>query len=109
VAQKDAVTTFDWAIGLPLIGISGQMQLHDEGQRLAIAATSGALTGGHWWFEAAPVSADATLVTGWSRFDLKNSVWLLEKLIEADAYLGHGIAGASELMLLRAVRSRAYQ
>jgi hypothetical protein len=109
ISQKDAVTTFDWAIGLPLLGVSGQMRLHDEGQRLAIQATSGALTGGRWWFEAAAVNPEATLVTGWSRFDFQNSVWLLEKLVEADAYLGHGIAGASELMLLRAVRTRAFQ
>jgi hypothetical protein len=109
VSQKDAVTTFDWAIGLPLLGVSGQMRLRDEGQRLAIQATSGALTGGRWWFEAVAVNPEATLVTGWSRFDFQNSVWLLEKLVEADAYLGHGIAGASELMLLRAVRTRAFQ
>jgi hypothetical protein len=76
---------------------------------LAIEATSGALTGGRWWFEAMPVTADATLVTGWARFDFQNSVWLLEKLVAADAYLGHGIAGASELMLLRAIRSRSYK
>ena len=109
VSKKDAVTMFDWVIGLPLLGISGQMRLQDEGQRLAIEATSGALTGGRWWFEATPITADATLVTGWARFDFQNSVWLLEKLVAADAYLGHGIAGASELMLLRAVRSRAYK
>lgn len=109
VSRQDAVTTFDWAIGLPLLGVSGQMRLLDEGPRLAIEATSGALTGGRWWFEATPVTPDATLVTGWARFDFQNSVWLLEKLVAADAYLGHGIAGASELMLLRAIRSRAYK
>jgi hypothetical protein len=109
ISRKDALTTFDWAIGLPLVGVSGQMTLLDEGQRLAIEAKQGALTGGRWWFEAAPITADASLVTGWARFDFKNSVWLLEKLVAADAYLGHGIAGASELMLLRAIRSRAYK
>ncbi|HET8940176.1 MAG TPA: SRPBCC family protein [Polyangiales bacterium] len=109
ISSKDAVTKFDWAIGLPLFGVSGQMRLLDEGQRLAIEATSGALTGGRWWFEATPLTPEATLVTGWAHFDFTNSVWLLEKLVAADAYLGHGIAGASELMLLRAIRSRAYK
>jgi hypothetical protein len=109
LSRKDAVTTFDWSIGLPLLGVSGKMRLVDEGQRLAIEATDGALTGGRWWFEATPVAPEATLVTGWSRFDFENSVWLLEKLVAADAYLGHGIAGASELMLLRAIRTRAFK
>jgi len=109
VAQKDAETTFDWAIDLPLVGVSGQMRLLDQGRQTSIEATQGALQGGRWWFEVTPVAADATLVTGWARFDLANSTWLLEKLVSADAYLGQGMIGASQLMLMRAVRSRAAQ
>jgi hypothetical protein len=107
VAQKDALTTFDWTIDLPLVGVSGQMQLLHEGKKMSIEATQGALQGGRWWFELTPVAPEATLVTGWARFDLDNTTWLLEKLVSADAYLGHGMIGASELMLMRAVRSRA--
>ena len=109
VAQNDAVTTFDWAIDLPLVGVSGQMRLFDQGRKLSIEATQGALQGGRWWFEVTPVTPDATLVTGWARFDFDNSTWLLEKLVSADAYLGQGMIGASQLMLMRAVRSRAAQ
>jgi carbon monoxide dehydrogenase subunit G len=109
VAQKDATTTFDWTIDLPLVGVSGQMQMLDQGKKLSIEATQGALQGGRWWFEVTPVTPDATLVTGWARFGFDNTTWLLEKLVSADAYLGHGMIGASELMLMRAVRSRASQ
>ena len=55
----------------------------------------------------APVAADATLVTGWARFDFSHSTWLLQKLVNADAFLGQGVVGASQVMLVRAVRSRA--
>ena len=89
------------------VGVSGQMQLLHEGKKMSIEATQGALQGGRWWFELTPVAPEATLVTGWARFDLDNTTWLLEKLVSADAYLGHGMIGASELMLMRAVRSRA--
>jgi hypothetical protein len=104
---KDGVTAFDWEIALPLVGVSGEMKMRDDGPTLTIDATKGALSGGRWLFELNAVTPEATLVTGWARFDFNHSTWLLEKLISADAYLGQGIIGASQVMLLRAIRSRA--
>lgn len=107
VSTADGVTTFDWTIALPLLGVAGQMQMVDQGSEMKIDATQGALKGGRWHFAVTPLTADATLITGWARFDFKNSNWLLEKLTTADPFLGHGIIGASELMLMRAIRARA--
>jgi phosphohistidine swiveling domain-containing protein len=104
---KDGVTAFDWEIALPLVGVSGEMKMRDDGPTLTIDATKGALSGGRWLFDLNAVTPEATLVTGWARFDFDHSTWLLEKLISADAYLGQGIIGASQVMLLRAIRSRA--
>jgi hypothetical protein len=103
----NGVTSFDWEIALPLVGVSGQMRMRDDGPVMTIDASHGALEGGRWLFELTPVAADTTLVTGWARFDFNHSTWLLEKLVSADAYLGQGIIGSSQVMLLRAVRSRA--
>jgi hypothetical protein len=107
VSQEPGATTFDWMIALPLVGVSGRMRLAEQANLLTVDATAGALQGGRWLFELTPVSAEGTLVTGWARFDFHNSTWLLEKLLSADPYLGHGITGAAEIMLMRAVRSRA--
>jgi len=107
VSQRAATTVFDWAIDLPLLGVSGQMRMLDQGSILRVDATQGALQGGQWTFEALPLAQDATLVSGWARFDLAKSTWLLEKLVKADPFLGQGMTGAAELMLLRAVRARA--
>jgi hypothetical protein len=107
VSQKAGVTTFDWNIDVPLVGVSGRMRMNDESPRVAIDAVSGALSGGRWLFELAPVGDKATLVTGWARFDFSNSTWLLEKLLASDPYFGIGMTGASEVMLVRALRSRA--
>ena len=101
------MTTLDWAINLPVVGVSGQMELVDQHPKLSVVATQGSLKGGKWLFETTPLAADATLLTGWARFDFSNSSWLIEKLIAADPLLGQGLVGASELMLLRAVRTRA--
>lgn len=107
VSHTGDVTTFDWKIDLPLLGVSGQMRMKDQGSLLTIDATDGALRGGRWQFELSPVNADATLVNGWAHFTFDESSWLLEKLTSADPYLAQGMIGASELMLLRAVRTRA--
>jgi len=108
VAQHDGITTFEWAINAPLVGVSGQMQLRDQAGEVHVHASEGALHGGQWRFALAPLrDGAATLVTGWARFDLHNSTWLLEKLVDTDTFLGDGIVGAAELMVLRAARARA--
>ena len=107
VSNVDGVITFDWTIALPLLGVSGQMKMVEQGSEMAIDATQGALKGGRWQFAVTPLNAETTLITGWARFDFKDSNWLLEKLTTADPFLGHGLIGASELMLMRAIRARS--
>jgi hypothetical protein len=107
VSEQDGVTTFDWNIDLPLVGVSGRMQMDERNPVVAIDATAGALHGGRWLFDVKPINKHVTLVTAWARFDFSDSTWLLEKLVAADPYLGHGMTAASEVMLVRALRSRA--
>jgi hypothetical protein len=107
VSQTGGITMFDWSIDLPLVGVSGQMRMQEQNKHLAIDATGGALKGGRWLFELTSLGPKVTLVTGWARFDFSNSTWLLEKILNADPYFGVGMTGASEVMLVRALRSRA--
>ncbi len=107
VSSENGVTTFDWDIDLPLVGVSGTMRLRDKNPVVAIEATDGALRGGRWHFETKPIGKRATMMSGWARFDLRKSSWLLRSLLNADPYLGHGMTAASEVMLLRALRSRS--
>ena len=107
VSQADNVTTFDWNIDLPLVGVSGRMRMLDTPPVVAIDAESGALEGGRWLFDLQSLGPKVTLVTGWARFDFSNSTWLLEKILSADRFFGVGMTGASEVMLVRALRSRA--
>jgi hypothetical protein len=107
VAREGAVTTFSWNISLPLLGVSGTMRMTDQAPLMTIDATEGAMTGGRWLFELAPVGPEVTLVTGWARFAFNDTSWLLEKLVSADPYLEQGMVAACQVMLLRAVRSRS--
>jgi len=107
VSQQPGVTLFDWTIDIPLFGVSGQMRMLDRDKQMRVDAVKGALRGGQWLFELTPVAEDATLVNGWARFDFHDTTWLLEKLVSSDVFLGEGMIGAAELMLMRAVRARA--
>lgn len=107
VAKQDGVTTFDWDIDLPLVGVSGRMRMRDTDEIVAVDAIDGALEGGRWNFETVELAPDATVIAGWASFDVRNSSWFLRALTDADPYLGHGMSAASQVMLMRAVRSRA--
>jgi hypothetical protein len=107
VSKAGGVTTFDWDIDLPLVGVSGRMRMREGDPIVAVDAVDGALRGGRWNFETLSLSEEATMISGWASFDLRNSSWFLRALTDADPYLGHGMSAASQVMLVRALRSRA--
>lgn len=109
VVSRDAQqTVFDWEIGLPLVGVSGRMRLwHGEPRAVSIMATDGALQGGQWHFRTEPRGHRRSVVLSWARFDLRRTSFWLRQLVDADPQLGHGIEAASEVMLMRALRTRS--
>jgi hypothetical protein len=100
--------TFEWGINLPLIGTSGTMDMREQGPTLAIDAVDGALKGGKWRFETPTLPGGEAVVVGYSIFDITKTTWLIEKLAGMDPYMGHGLAAASQVMMLRALRKRAH-
>lgn len=107
VSYQQGRADFDWGIDLPLVDVKGRMHLRQEGDVIAIDATSGALSGGRWRFEAIPLSKQSSIVVGWTSFGMENSTWLLEYLISVDPNLGHGLSAAADIMLMRSLRHRA--
>jgi hypothetical protein len=105
VSRSGPLTTFEWNIDLPLIGVAGRMQVRDADPLISVDAVQGALAGGRWNFETRALTKDATLLASWASFDVRNSTWLVRALADADPYLGHGIGAASEIMLERALRT----
>ena len=106
VSRQADGTEFEWGVDLPLVGVEGRMKLTNTGSVVAVDAVQGALSGGKWRFEASELAKNATLVVGWTRFDLRNSTWLLKSLVDIDPFLGHGFSAAADIMLIRALRSR---
>jgi hypothetical protein len=101
---------FTWGIDLPLIGTEGEMVLEEKpGDLVFIDATNGAMKGGKWRFATPTLPDGEVVVVGWSLFDISRAAWLIQKLAEVDPMMGHGLSAATQVMLLRALRSRAKQ
>jgi hypothetical protein len=109
VVKREAdAKTFEWGIGLPLIGTSGTMTMRDENGTLAIDAVEGAMKGGKWRFDTPALPSGEAVVVGYSQFDITKTSWLIEKITSLDPVMGHGLAAATQVMLLRALRKRAH-
>jgi hypothetical protein len=109
VKREGDEKTFEWGIGLPLIGTSGKMTMRSENGTLAIDAVDGAMKGGKWRFDTPSLPSGEAAVVGYSQFDITKSSWLIEKITSLDPVMGHGLAAATQVMLLRALRKRAHQ
>ena len=108
IKREEGMKTFQWGIGLPLIGTSGTMTMRDESGTIAIDAVDGAMKGGKWRFDIPSVPSGEAIVVGYSQFDISKASWLIEKITSLDPVMGHGLAAATQVMLLRALRKRAH-
>ncbi len=109
VRQGEEDLDFEWGVNLPLIGSSGQMRLREEGNVVSIDAIEGALEGGRWRFERMGYPSGEAVVVGWADFDPADASWLIRGMVADDPPLGHGIAGGTSIMVIRAIRSRAWR
>lgn len=101
--------TFEWGVDLPLIGTSGVMKMKGASGIVSIDSTDGALKGGRWRFRTPSLASGEGVVVGYSQFDVTNTTWLIKKIASLDPAMGHGLAAATQVMLLRALRKRVKQ
>jgi hypothetical protein len=101
--------TFDWGVDLPLIGTKGTMTLTTANEEVAIDATDGALKGGRWRFRTPTLGSGEGVVVGYAQFDVTKTGWLVQKIAGLDPAMGHGLAAATQVMMLRALRKRVHQ
>lgn len=109
VARTDAHVDFDWEIPLPLVGVSGQMRLHPSDAAIHVAGRSGALRSGHWFYDSHSYEWGDTAIVGWARFDLRQTARLVRNLVEDQPDIGHGLAMATQVMVVRSLRNRIHR
>lgn len=104
--QRADETRFEWGIDLPFVGSSGQMLLavRPDG-RVHLDGVQGALARARWRFETV-ARPYGTLVVTWGRFDPADGVWLMRVVTDADGAFRPGLASATQLMMMRGLRTR---
>lgn len=106
VKTEPGHTLFDWEIPIPLVGVSGRMEMRAQAPTVQIRAVDGALTGGQWNFDLESLAPSLTVVRNRAELDIRKTNGLIRAMIGADPHLIHGVSASSQVLLIRALRAR---
>ncbi|MGB5812721.1 MAG: SRPBCC family protein [Polyangiales bacterium] len=100
-------TQFSWEIPIPLLHVGGEMVLRPSPGVVAVDGVSGTLHKGRWRFDTHRYRGGEAGVIGWATFDPKDSPKLIRKLIAGNTQFSHGFVAATQLAVMRSLRSHA--
>lgn len=107
IEETDDGAVFEWGIPLPLVGVEGQMVLREEEGVYSVDGRSGSLSSSRWRFATNPRGAGDTTITGWSQYDMRETSSLFRSIIGDDWAFAHGLAAATQVMVIRSLRASA--
>jgi hypothetical protein len=97
---------FEWEIPIPLIHVGGEMILRPSPTVIAVDGISGTLSKGQWRFDTHRYRGGEAGVIAWANFDPADSPKLIRKLIAGNTYFSHGFVAATQLGVMRSLRTR---
>lgn len=100
-------TRFEWEIPIPLLHVGGEMMLRPSPTVIAVDGISGTLSKGRWRFDTYRYPRGEAGVVAWAAFDPADSPKLIQKLIAGNTYFAHGFVAATQLSVMRSLRTRA--
>lgn len=100
---------FEWEIPIPLIHVGGEMLLRASPTVVAVDGVSGTLSKGQWRFDTHRYRSGEAGVVGWATFDPADSPKLIRKLIAGNTYFSHGFVAATQLAVMRSLRTRVHR
>ena len=106
VDRSDAGVRFEWEIPIPLIHVGGEMILRPSPTVIAVDGVSGTLSKGQWRFDTHRYRGGEAGVVAWATFDPADSPKLIRKLIAGNTYFSHGFVAATQLAVMRSLRTR---
>jgi len=98
---------FGWKIPIPLLQVGGEMILRPSPTVIAIDGISGTISKGQWRFDTHRYPDGEAGVIGWAVFDPADSPSLIRKLIAGNTQFSHGFVAATQLAVMRSLRTRA--
>ncbi len=106
VERTDEHVDFDWEIPLPLVGVDGRMRLIPSDTVVQVEGVRGGLRSGKWAFDTHRRWNNEAIAVGWARFDPRETSRLIRRLIADDIDFAHGLAIATQVMVVRSLRLR---
>jgi hypothetical protein len=104
--RSDEGVKFDWEIPIPLLHVGGEMVLRPSPTVIAVDGISGTLSKGRWRFDTYRYLGGEAGVIGWATFDPADSPKLIRKLIAGNTHFSHGFVAATQLAVMRSIRTR---
>lgn len=101
-------TLLKWGLSIPLLGSSGLLRLDkkpDAESEIEVRAIEGAMKGGVWTFSSWQLPWGEGCLLGWAKFDAGDGFWLTRHLVEREPKWSSGLAVASEILSIRAIRA----
>jgi hypothetical protein len=108
IERTDEGIRFEWEIPIPLLHVGGEMVLRPSPTVVAVDGISGTLSKGQWRFDTHRYPGGEAGVIAWATFDPADSPKLIRKLIAGNTHFSHGFVAATQLAVMRSLRSRAY-
>ena len=109
VERSDRGVRFQWEIPIPLIHVGGEMILRPSSTVIAVDGLSGTLSRGQWRFDTHRYRGGEAGVVAWATFDPADSPKLIRKLIAGNTYFSHGFVAATQLAVMRSLRTRVHR
>jgi hypothetical protein len=109
VETTAAGVRFEWEIPIPLIHVGGEMILRPSPSVIAVDGLSGTLSKGRWRFDTHQYRGGEAGVVAWATFDPADSPKLIRRLIAGNTYFSHGFVAATQLAVMRSLRTRVHR
>ncbi|MEM9071172.1 MAG: SRPBCC family protein [Myxococcota bacterium] len=106
VERTEDHVDFEWEIPLPLVGVEGRMRMLPTDNVIGVEGVEGSLRSGRWGFDTHVWPSQEAAVIGWGRFDPRETSRLIRRLIAGDNDFAHGLAIATQIMVVRSLRTR---
>ncbi len=107
--RTSAGTRFSWKIPIPLLHVGGEMVLRTSPTVISVDGISGTLSKGRWRFDTHRYRNGEAGVIAWAMFDPADSPKLIRKLIAGNTYFSHGFVAATQLAVMRSLRTRVHR
>ncbi len=108
VERSEKGARFEWEIPIPLLHVGGEMILRPSPSVVSVDGISGTLSKGHWRFDTHRYPGGEAGVLAWATFDPADSPKLIRKLIAGNTHFSHGFVAATQLAVMRSLRTRVH-